>query len=296
MSSIKFTRHGLRVNAKLIVEFLVLPLAIFVCAKPVQAQPSQESTEFSTLLSVAFVPQEGQAGKDVVWLPTSQTLVERMLDMAKVTANDFLIDLGSGDGRTVIAAAKRGVRALGIEYDANMVELSRRNAEQAGVSHLVTFKQADLFECDFSEADVITMFLLPEINLALRPKLLQLRPGTRIVSNTFHMDEWDSDESSVVTEGCTDFCKALMWIVPAQTQGVWRIPQGELDLRQSFQVIYGTLRTQEADLPIKYGKISGFNFAFTAGDLEYSGRLSGDSIEDLTTKPRTTPKFTRRSP
>ncbi|MBN2863515.1 MAG: methyltransferase domain-containing protein, partial [Bacteroidales bacterium] len=132
-----------------------------------------------------FVPEVGQQGKDVVWVPTPQELVDTMLAIAKVTPSDFLIDLGSGDGRTVITAAKKGARALGIEYNPKMVELSKRNAAQEGVGSRAEFMQGDLFETDLSKATVITMFLLPEINLKLRPRLLDLKPGTRIVSNTF---------------------------------------------------------------------------------------------------------------
>ena len=132
-----------------------------------------------------YQPQVGQEGKDVIWVPTPQALVDRMLDMAKVTAKDYVIDLGSGDGRTVITAAKRGAKALGIEYNPDMVELSKRNAAKAGVSDKASFVKADLFEADLSPATVITMFLLPGINLKLRPKILALKPGTRVVSNTF---------------------------------------------------------------------------------------------------------------
>src|SRR5437867_89941 len=138
-----------------------------------------------------FTPEVGQAGKDVVWVPTSQELVDKMLDMAKVTPQDFVMDLGSGDGRTVITAAKRGARALGIEYNPDMVGLSQKNAQAAGVTGRVEFRKADLFETDLSQAQVITMFLLPSINLKLRPKLLDLKPGTRVVSNTFTMDDWE---------------------------------------------------------------------------------------------------------
>src|SRR5918999_4938909 len=141
-----------------------------------------------------FQPMVGQEGKDVIWVPTSQALVDRMLDMGKVTADDYVIDLGSGDGRTVITAAKRGAKALGIEYNPQMVELSKRNADKEGVSDKATFAKADLFESDFSQATVITMFLLPDINLKLRPKILDLKPGTRIVSNSFTMGEWEADE------------------------------------------------------------------------------------------------------
>src|SRR5213593_3178414 len=156
-----------------------------------------------------YQPEVGQEGKDVVWVPTPQVLVDKMLDMAKVTPKDYVIDLGSGDGRTVITAAKRGIRALGIEYNPDMVELSKRNAAKEGVSDKATFVKADLFESDFSQATVITMFLLPEINLRLRPKILDLKPGTRIVSNTFTMDDWSPDETAVVSRDCVAWCTAL---------------------------------------------------------------------------------------
>src|ERR671929_33580 len=143
-----------------------------------------------TATQPTYEPSVGQEGKDVVWVPTPQSLVNKMLDMAKVTPQDFLMDLGSGDGRTVITAAKRGVRAMGVEYNPDMVALSKRNAAKEGVSDKAQFMKADLFESDFSQATVITMFLLPDINLRLRPRILNLKPGTRIVSNTFDMGDW----------------------------------------------------------------------------------------------------------
>src|SRR4030095_8652995 len=153
--------------------FFALCLALCLACGLAQAQPAKE-----------YEPSVGQEGKDVVWVPTPQELVDKMLDMAKVTPQDHVIDLGSGDGRTVITAAKRGARAVGIEYDPNMVELSKSNATKENVGNRATFLKADLFESDFSQATVITMFLLENINLRLRPKLLDLKPGTRIVSNT----------------------------------------------------------------------------------------------------------------
>jgi 2-polyprenyl-3-methyl-5-hydroxy-6-metoxy-1,4-benzoquinol methylase len=160
-----------------------------------------------------YEPSVGQKGKDVVWVPTPQVVVDKMLDIAGMTARDYVMDLGSGDGRLVITAAKRGARALGIEYNPDMVELARRNAEKAGVAGRAKFVKADLFETDFSEATVITMFLLPDINLRLRPKLLRLKPGTRIVSNTFTMAEWKPDATADLgTEaGCNaSWCTALL--------------------------------------------------------------------------------------
>jgi precorrin-6B methylase 2 len=230
-----------------------------------------------------FQPQVGQQGKDVVWVPTSEALVAKMLDMAKVTPQDYVIDLGSGDGRTVISAAKRGARALGIEYNPDMVELSKRNAAKEGAGDKATFMKADLFESDFSQATVITMFLLPEINLRLRPKILDLKPGTRIVSNTFTMGEWTADETATVSEGCTSWCTALLWIVPAKVDGTWGTPQGELTLKQDFQMVSGTLKSGANSTPITNGKLKGDQLSFNAGSTQYSGRVNGATIEGTTT-------------
>src|SRR5947207_15556951 len=175
-----------------------------------------------------YKPESGQPGKDVVWVPTSQALVEKMLEMAQVTPQDYVIDLGSGDGRTVIAAAKRGARAHGIEYNPDMVELSKRNAQEAGVAERATFEQADLFESDFSKATVITMFLLPSINMRLRPTILNLRPGTRIVSNSFNMEDWEPDGVETLTRDCSSWCTALLWIVPAKVDGTWHLGADQL--------------------------------------------------------------------
>jgi hypothetical protein len=226
-----------------------------------------------------YTPSVGQAGKDVVWVPTPQVVVDKMLDMAKVTPADFVMDLGSGDGRTVITAAKRGARALGIEYNPEMVELSKRNAAAQGVSGRADFAKADLFQTDFSRATVITMFLLPDINLKLRPKILALKPGTRIVSNTFTMGEWAADETVTIDKGCTgSWCTALLWIVPAKVDGTWQIPQGELRLKQSFQKVSGTLRAEGRTVPVE-GKVRGEQIDFTAGGREYHGRVNGKRLE-----------------
>jgi SAM-dependent methyltransferase len=227
-----------------------------------------------------YQPEVGQSGKDVVWVPTPQSLVDKMLDIAKVTPADFVIDLGSGDGRTVITAAKRGARALGIEYNPDMVALSQRNAEKEGVTDKATFMKADLFESDFSRATVITMFLLPDINLKLRPKILGLKPGTRIVSNSFTMGEWQHDRSVNATEseGCQSYCTAYLWIVPANVDGAWKLPEGELTIKQSFQMITGTLKTAGKSTAIK-GRMSGDHISFKAGDAEYRGRVGAEGIK-----------------
>src|SRR5689334_7169796 len=224
-----------------------------------------------------FEPEVGQPGKDVVWVPTPQAVVDKMLDLAKVTPKDFVIDLGSGDGRTVITAAKRGAHALGIEYNPDMVALSKRNAEAAGVTDRAEFMQADLFETDLSKATVITMFLLPDINLKLRPKLLGLKPGTRIASNTFTMGDWQPDVKTNVESCDGSWCTALFWIVPARVAGQYKLPQGELTLKQSFQMLTGTLANGERTVPIK-GKVRGDEIVFTAGGKEYHGRYNGKQV------------------
>ena len=227
----------------------------------------------------AYEPHSGQEGKDVVWVPTPQIVVEKMLSMAKVTPKDFVMDLGSGDGRTVITAAKLGARALGVEYNPDMVELSKRNAEMEGVAGKASFVEADLFETDFSKASVITMFLLPDINLKLRPKILRLKPGTRIVSNTFTMGDWRADETADLTSNCAaSYCTALLWIVPARVAGTHKLPQGELVLTQEFQVLSGTLSTEGKTLPVA-GKVRGVEVTFTAGGWEYNGRMNGKQLE-----------------
>jgi SAM-dependent methyltransferase len=245
--------------------------------------------------AATYEPEVGQHGKDVVWVPTSQGLVDKMLDLGRVTSRDYVIDLGSGDGRTVITAAKRGARALGIEYNPDMVELSQRNAAKEGVSEKAKFMKADLFETDFSQATVITMFLLPDINLKLRPKILDLKPGTRIVSNSFTMGEWDHDRSVRAGEkdGCQSYCTAYLWIVPAKVGGTWHLPNGDLTVKQEFQKITGSIRTGGLESPIK-GKLSGDQITFTAGSAQYSGSVSGDSIKGSVKNGATSSEWTAK--
>jgi SAM-dependent methyltransferase len=224
-----------------------------------------------------FQPEVGQQGKDVVWVPSPQELVDKMLDMAKVTPKDFVMDLGSGDGRTVITAAKRGANALGVEYNPDMVALSRHNAEKAGVSGKASFVEADIFKTDLSKATVITMFLLTDLNLKLRPTILTLKPGTRIVSNTFRMGEWEPDQT--IELGCDTYCTAYLWIVPARVEGSWKSGQGELILKQDFQKVSGTLKSENVSAPISRGSLSGDQIHFMAAGAEYRGRVNGNSIE-----------------
>ena len=259
MTAIRLTRGAL----------LALLLSCFAAAVSAQPQPAAKE----------YAPEVGQAGKDVVWVPTPQTLVDKMLDMAKVTTSDYVIDLGSGDGRTVITAAKRGIRAHGIEYNPDMVELAKRAAAKEGVAATATFAKADLFQSDFSKATVITMFLLPDLNIKLRPKLLELRPGTRIVSNSFTMGEWEADQTVTATESCTSYCTAYLWIIPAKAGGSWRLPQGELNLKQTFQMLSGTLKTGNGTAKIANGKMNGDQISFTVGGAHYTGRVTAGAID-----------------
>jgi hypothetical protein len=225
-----------------------------------------------------FEPTVGQAGKDVVWVPTPQALVDKMLELAKVTPQDFVMDLGSGDGRTVITAAKLGATAMGIEYEPEMVALAQKNATAAGVSGKATFMKADLFETDFSKATVVTMFLLPSINMKLRPKILDMKPGTRVVSNTFTMEDWTPDKQETIPN-CTNWCTALFWIVPAKVQGTWQTPQGPLALTQTFQNFTGTL----GSTAVSNGKLTGNQITFTAGNNQFTGTVKGDAIDGVMT-------------
>ncbi len=235
----------------------------------------------ATANAQVYTPSVGQEGKDVIWVPTPEELVKAMLDMAKVTANDYVMDLGSGDGRIVIAAAKRGATAVGIEYNPDMVTLSKQNAEKEGVSAKATFMKADIFETDLSKATVITMYLLPSLNMKLRDKILALKPGTRIVSHAFNMEDWEPDQTANVEERT-----AYLWIVPAKVAGTWDIQTGtgtgELTLKQTFQKIEGTLKMDGKTIPISNAKLEGARITFSVGDtakpVMYSGRLSAGAL------------------
>jgi Methyltransferase domain len=229
--------------------------------------------------STVYTPSVGQPGKDVVWVPSPQALVDRMLEMAKVTPSDFLVDLGSGDGRTVITAAKRGVTSLGIEYNPDLVALSQNAAEAEGVTKLARFIQGDIFETDFSKATVVTMFLLPDLNLRLRPKLLEMKPGTRLVSNSFDMDDWEADERVEAGGDCTQYCRAFLWIVPAKVVGTWQLPGGQLSLNQKYQMVSGTMTLAGKESPITNGRLNGDTISFVVDERTMTGRVSGNTIE-----------------
>lgn len=227
-----------------------------------------------------FVPVEGQEGKNVPWIPTPQILVDKMLDMAAITPSDYLIDLGSGDGRLVITSAKRGTRATGIEYNADFVSLAKDNAIKAGVASMVQFIKADVFEYDFSKATVITMFLLPELNMKLRPKLLNMKPGTRILTNTFTMQDWKADETVSTNRPDDRWNKAYMWIVPAKVKGEWTMQNGDkLVLDQKFQMLSGSVTENGNAVKISSGKMRGNEINFTAGNRTFKGTVQGDKIE-----------------
>jgi SAM-dependent methyltransferase len=240
-----------------------------------QSSPQQAT---SPRILAQYEPQSGQAGKDVVWVPTPQALVDRMLDMAALTKDDYVIDLGSGDGRTVITAAKRGARAHGIEYNPDMVALAKHTAEAEGVAGRATFAQADIFQSDFSSASLITLFLLPDLNVKLRPTLLDMRPGTRVVSNSFSMGDWQPDDSIEAGSGCVSWCRAHKWVVPAKVGGTWSLADGSLRLTQTFQMLDGTLTLSGQTLPISEARMNGAAIAFTAGGRRYNGQVAGTSM------------------
>jgi len=226
----------------------------------------------------AFVPEVGQAGKDVVWVPTPPELVEKMLDLAKVTPSDFVVDLGSGDGRNVIGAARRGARALGVEFNQDMVDLSRRNAAAAGVADLARFEQGDMFKADFSQATVLALFLLPSNMLQLRSKFLLLAPGSRIVSNTFRIEGWEPDATDSVGGGCEAWCEALLWIVPARVEGRWRLSEGQLALTQQYQKVSGTLTVGTTTTAVS-GTLTGTTLVLSSSDRQWRGEVRGDRID-----------------
>ena len=232
-----------------------------------------------------FEPLEGQAGKDVIWLPTPGALVERMLAMAQVGPGDVLYDMGSGDGRLVIAAARRGARAVGVEFNPELVSVSERRAREQGVTGKARFARGDIFETDFSEATVVTLYLLPALNMRLRPKLLEMKPGTRVVSHAFDMEDWEPDESSRAEQRT-----ANLWIVPAAVGGSWRVelgrgPSFDVSLVQRFQKIEGKVALGGVEAGLREPSLRGdtIRFGFVDQDSEWheltgtvsGGRMSG---------------------
>lgn len=235
-----------------------------------------------------FRPQIGQPGKDVIWVPTPDEVVERMLRMAQTTSADIVYDLGSGDGKIVIAAARSfGARATGFEFNPEMVKLSLRNAQAAGVTDKASFRQADIFQIDISPATVVTMYLLPSLNLKLRPQLLNLRPGTRVVSHSFDMDDWQPDEISTV-EGR----RSHMWYVPAPVAGAWTVTTNdtagsarfEIMLDQRYQILDGYVRLGRVVAGLRQPRLTGAAISFTIVDdqgvrRDFTGTVNGASMD-----------------
>jgi SAM-dependent methyltransferase len=258
-------------------------LSFFLVAGPAFAQAPQ----------APFEPTVGQAGKDVVWVPTPAALVEKMLDMAKVTSQDVVVDLGSGDGRNIIAAAKRGARARGVEFNPEMVKLSRGIAEKEGVPNRATFVEADMFTADISDATVLALFLLPDNLRRLRDTFFNLKPGTRIVMNTFAIPDWDADQTERLESECGSWCTSLLYFVPAKVEGKWQLDKRDLTITQNFQKISGTLAAGSSSTPIE-GKLEGERITFSAGGVRYTGRVNGNVIEGTTESPAGAWRATRQ--
>jgi hypothetical protein len=262
-------------------------IATAILALPAVAQTAKEAD---------YTPQVGQEGKDVIWVPTPQALVDRMLDMAKLTPKDLHYDLGSGDGRTVITAAKRGAQAIGVEFNPDMVKLSERAAAKEGVGEKAKFINGDIFQVDFSKANVVTLYLLPSLNLKLRPTILRMAPGTRVVSHAFSMDDWQPDQTENV-EGRT----AYLWIVPGQVEGTWRWSaqsvgprEFELALRQQYQKVEGLIRLDGKMGQLRDIKLVGDQISFTVHEVagtsgtirrEYTGRVNGNTMQGTMKSP-----------
>jgi hypothetical protein len=235
-----------------------------------------------------FQPQVGQSGKDVIWVPTPDDVVERMLIMAQVTPNDFVWDLGAGDGKIAIMAAKKfGARATGIEYNPDMVKHANENAQKAGVAGSgagkVVIRHGDIFATDFSQATVVTLYLLPALNMKLRPQLLSMRPGTRVVSHSFSMEDWEADEISSL-----DGRRAYFWLVPANVMGTWSLEAGaqkhDLVLEQTFQKVSGNVTFGAMHAGLRDARLRGSNISFGYIDQsgvrrDFSGRVTGTKME-----------------
>ena len=251
----------------------------------VVAAPTYSQTTFGQ----KYEPQVGQAGKDVIWVPTPDEVVERMLTMAQVGPGDIHFDLGAGDGKIAIAAAKRGARATGIEYNPEMAKYANERAAAAGVAGVgpgkATIRQADIFATDFSKATVITLYLLPTLNMKLRPQILSMKPGTRVVSHSFTMEDWEADEISTL-----DGRRAYFWVVPAQIGGTWTLEgagatRSELVIEQTFQKINGWVTlSKQAQGGLREARLRGADIAFAYIDAsgtrrDFTGKVDGKKME-----------------
>lgn len=255
------------------VKFLLALAAAFSLALPAAAQTKP------------YEPHIGQAGKDVIWVPTPDEVVERMLRMAQTTKDDLVYDLGAGDGKIAIAAAKKfGARSVGIEYNPDMAKHAQSNAEKAGVAGRARIQQGDIFATDFTQATVVTMYLLPALNLKLRPTILAMKPGTRVVSHSFTMDDWEPDETSNM-----DGRRAYFWVVPANVMGNWTAEAGGERLQLSFEQRYQKIEGSVTLSPTMQGglrdaRLRGFAISFSFVDnagvrRDFTGRVVGQKME-----------------
>jgi hypothetical protein len=254
-------------KAKFVSRWIVIAAVMTAIARPGAAQTATD-----------FVPEVGQPGKDVVWVPSPPETVEKMMEVGQIGPQDFVIDLGSGDGRNVIAAAKRGARGLGVEYNPDMVELSKRIAAKEGVADRAQFVQGDMFQADFSKATALVLFLLPSNLLQLRDKIFDLQPGTRVVLNTFGIQDWMPDEQ-VTLENCSSWCNVMLNIVPAKVAGTWRLAQGDLTLAQQYQMVTGTMKMSDGRTLAVTGRLRGTEITLSGDGREYKGRVNGNTLE-----------------
>jgi predicted O-methyltransferase YrrM len=255
----------------------VLLWALAASAHAQQPAPAAKGGEYA--------PTYGEEGKDVIWVPTPDPVVDVVLDMARLKPDDLLVDLGSGDGRIVIAAARRGFRAVGIEYNEKLVEYSIRMAEKAGVSDKTRFVKDDIFTADLSSYTVIVLFLRPKLNMQLLPRLTELKPGTRVISHRFLLGEWKPDEQRVGAEGRI----VHQWIVPAKVEGNWDLHAGKqrysVRLAQKYQQVSGTVKVGAKEVPLRGVKLEGASIRFTIDDgtaREFAGRVAGNAMEGAT--------------
>jgi SAM-dependent methyltransferase len=225
-----------------------------------------------------YEPTVGMPGRDAVWVPTSPGMVEKMLDMAKVTKADLVVDLGSGDGRMIIAAARRGARARGVEFNPELVEHSRKLARDAGLAERATFVQGDMYAADISDATVLALFLLPENMEKMKEKFLALKPGSRIVLNTYKIPGWEPDVTETITGDCQSWCTSMLHFVPAKVAGVWKLSSGQLTLSQSFQMLSGELVSGASKTSIADARMRGDEITFSAGGVTYTGRVTGNRM------------------
>jgi precorrin-6B methylase 2 len=249
----------------------------------------------ASLLAVSpACSEEAKPQLDVPYVPTPQTVVDAMLDMVDLRDGDVVWDLGCGDGRMVITAAKRkDIRGVGVDIDPKRIEESKANAKEAGVSDRVSFEVADLFKTDFSDATVLTMYLLQSVNLKLRPIILSdLQPGARIVSNSFTMGEWTPDATQQTGED--GLSRTIYhWVVPANISGEWEWEiagkKGSASIQQQFQTFSGTAQIEGEDFPFKGGKIQGKDLTFVVTTSEgktetFTASADGDVLTGMVDK------------